>query len=235
VQGAQPDTANRFADGKDAQRMSPDEYDNWYRTPRGDWIGKTEYALLDTLIELRQGESLLDVGCGTGYFTQACSARNAVWVVGADRDEAMLHYAVRHRGDGQSWLIADARRLPFADRSFDVAIGVTALCFVQNERRALAEMLRVARRRVVLGLLNRHSLLYLEHGRHGGRGGYRGARWHTVADAQGLFDGLPASNVQVRSAVFLPHGGRFARWVEPRLTRWQAPCASFIAVAADKA
>jgi|OpeIllAssembly_1097287.scaffolds.fasta_scaffold110789_1 SAM-dependent methyltransferase len=226
---------NRTAPVKYAQLIAPDQYDQWYRTPRGDWIGKTEYALLDNLTELRQGESLLDVGCGTGYFTQAFAAGKTAWIAGAERDEAMLRHAIRHRGDRQSWLIADAQRLPFPDRSFDVVISVAALCFVQDERRALVEMLRVARRRVALGLLNRHSLLYLEHGRHGGHGGYRGARWHSVAEARALFDGLPATSVTARSAVFIPSDHRLARWVEHASAHRRPDCGSFIAVAADKA
>jgi len=224
---------DRSTPRKYADLIAPERYDQWYSTPRGDWIGRTETALLDALIGLRSGESLLDAGCGTGYFTQALSA-DACWTVGADRDEAMLHHAARHRDGGPSWLSADAHALPFADLSFDIVISVAALCFMQDEHRALAEMLRVARRRVVLGLLNRRSLLYLNHGRNGGRGGYRGARWHTAREARSLFDALATANVETRCAVFLPSGGPLARWVEPTLGRWQAGWGSLLAVAADK-
>jgi SAM-dependent methyltransferase len=225
---------NRSAPGSYSQLVSPERYDQWYATAQGDWIGRTEAALLDTMIGLRPGESLLDVGCGTGYFTQALS-EDTVLAVGADLDEAMLRHAAGHRGRGLSWLVADARGLPFADRSFDIVISVSALCFMQDARRAIGEMLRVAGRRVALGLLNCRSLLYLLHGLGEGRGGYRGARWHTVAEARSLFYGLAGSDVEVRSAVFLPTGGRFARRVEPPLGRWQAACGGFLAVAANKA
>lgn len=144
--------------------MSPEKYDAWYGSARGSWIGKTEYDLLDGLLQVRSRESMLDVGCGTGHFTRAFSAPHEVSVVGVDRNEAALRYAMQHRRDTQSFVIADAHRLPFADRSFNLVISVTALCFMSKERTALVEMLRVARRRVVLGLLNRHSLLYLEKG-----------------------------------------------------------------------
>jgi hypothetical protein len=62
------------------------------------------------------------------------------------------------------------------------------------------EILRVIRRRFGIGLLN---LLYLQKGRVGGSGAYRGAHWHTMRDIHALFDGLPAANLKVRSAVFL--------------------------------
>lgn len=54
---------------------------------------------------------------------------------------------------------------------------------------------------------DRHSLLWWQKGRHGGRGAYRGARWHTPRDAQALFDGLPVTEVSVSSAIWLPGGG----------------------------
>lgn len=223
----------RPATTDDSLGMDPARYDAWYRTPRGEWIGRTETALVQALIEPRPGEWLLDVGCGTGYFT-AAAASAAGFAVGADRDEPMLRHAAEHRGAPMAWLLADAHRLPFADRSFDVAISITALCFVRDERHALAEMLRVARRRVVVGLLNRHSLLYLRQGLKGGQGGYRGARWHTVSQARSLFDGLAVSHVRIRSAVFFPSGGPVAQASESPLGRLRPGWGSFLAVAADK-
>ena len=49
--------------------MQAAEYDAWYDTPRGRWIGETEFLLLHRLLEPRSSESLLDAGCGTGWFT----------------------------------------------------------------------------------------------------------------------------------------------------------------------
>lgn len=194
--------------------MDAEEYDAWYETPRGRWIGGRELDLVKRALALEPGDALLDVGCGTGYFTCGLAGESPGRVVGLDLDREWVDVA-RARDPGQNhWVVADAQRLPFPDHRFDRVMSITALCFVADERRAVVEMARVARRRVVLGLLNRHSLLWWQKGRRGGQGAYRGARWHTAREARALFDGLPVIGVSVSSAIWLPGGGRLARHVE---------------------
>ena len=214
--------------------MQPQQYDAWYKTQRGAWIGEQEYRLIASLLAPRPNETLLDVGCGTGYFTRRFAATAAEGnVVGADIDANTLRFAAGHSERGISFVAADARRLPFRDGSFDVVVGITSLCFIREEKQALREMLRVSRRRVVLGLLNRHSLLYLAKGRRGGRGAYQGARWHTPSEALRLFDAMPARNAKLASAIMLPGGKYWSRRLEPLLRRGLPGCGAFIAVGAD--
>jgi SAM-dependent methyltransferase len=186
--------------------MTPEEYDAWYRSPRGKWAGETEYQLLMKLLEPAPGESLLDIGCGTGYFTRRF-AESGLAVTGVDRSPTMLGFARAHAVAGERFILGDARTLPFPDRSFDLCISVTALCFISEQARALSEMLRVTRRRFAIGLLNRHSLLFLEKGRGGGHGGYRGAHWHTMREAESLFSTLPVRDLTLRTAIQFPGGG----------------------------
>lgn len=47
--------------------MKPADYDAWYDTPRGRWIGETEYALAARMLTAQPDDSLLDVGCGKGH------------------------------------------------------------------------------------------------------------------------------------------------------------------------
>ena len=209
--------------------MSPEQYDAWYRTPRGRWIGEAEYRLLGELLTPERGESLLDVGCGTGYFTRRFARRDLA-VTGVDLDPAMIEFAGMHTAAGERYLTGDARALPFADQSFDLCISVTALCFVAEERRALEEMLRVTRRRFAIGLLNRHSLLFLDKGHDGGRGAYRGAHWHTRREIEALFAGLPVADLTFRTAVLFPWGWRIAAAVDA-IAGARSPWGGFIVVA----
>jgi len=202
--------------------MNPADYDAWYDTPRGRWIGDTEYALAARLLAPKAGDSLLDVGCGTGWFTRRAAADDLV-ATGLDPNPAWLDYARAHSSPALNWVEGDARDLPFADASFDHVLSIAALCFVDDERQAVAEAVRVTRRRFAIGWLNRSSLLYWQKGRRGGSGAYRGARWDTAGEVRALFSGLPVRNLQLRSAIFLPSATRWARRLEqamPAVLPW---------------
>lgn len=193
--------------------MDATRYDSWYQTPRGRWIGQREAALVVKMLRPETGDSLLDVGCGTGFFTRTFAATLDGVVMGVDVNPEWIAYAQQRDPHGASYGIADVRALPYADASFDLTVSITALCFVEPERRALREILRVTRRRFAIGLLNRHSILYRHKG-HTAGGAYDGAHWHTAREVQRLFSGLPVQHLQLRSVIHFPSGGRLARGIE---------------------
>jgi len=213
-------------------RMDAARYDDWYTTPRGAWIGDAEFRLLQRTLQPIPGESLLDVGCGTGYFTRRFAGETGLQVVGVDPNPAWLDFARARRVGVETYCAGRAERLPFADRSFDRTVSVTALCFVVDQRTAVSEILRVSRRRFAIGLLNRRSLLYRDKGRGGGSGAYHGAHWHTPGELRELFARLPVGRLTVRSAIFVSKGTRLAETIE-----WLAPSrlllGAFIVVAGD--
>ena len=135
-------------------------YEAWYETPEGRRADEREKAVLGWLLQTfpRPG-SVLEVGCGTAHFTRWLSEQGLA-AVGLDLSAAMLAQA--RALDGASLARGDAYRLPFADGAFDLAALVTTLEFLERPREALAEALRVARFGVVLGALNRWSLLGLQ-------------------------------------------------------------------------
>lgn len=191
-----------------------EQYDNWYYTPRGTWIGNCETKLLFDALRPELGESLLDVGCGTGYFTRRMTQRIGGNVIGIDINEKWVRFAYK-KGLGKTfYAVADARKLPFGDAAFDMVISVAAICFIPNIRAAISEIIRVTRRCFAIGLLNRHSLLWLKKGKSGGSGSYRGARWHSVNEVLYMFDGLPVKNLIAQTAVHIPSGGKIAQWFE---------------------
>ena len=213
--------------------MDAAEYDAWYQTPHGSWIGDIEFRLLTELLAPEEGETLLDVGCGTGYFARRFARECGQSVVGLDPNPAWLRFARSKTAAGEAYIAGNGVALPFPDRSFDRSIAIASLCFVKDQRRFMNEMVRVTRKRFAIGLLNRAGPLYRQKGRHGGSGAYRGAHWHTAAEIRALLDGLPVANLVIRTGVFLPSGGWPGRWAERVLPRC-LPWGSFLVAAGDR-
>jgi len=190
--------------------IEPEAYDAWYRTEKGQWIGDAEFSLLINMVHPVAGESLLDVGCGTGYFTKRFHDAG-LHVSGVDPNNAMLQYAEAKNKEIE-YLQASAYNLPFDNASFDYCTAITSLCFMKNPQLALIEMWRVSRKGVVLGLLNRYSLLHiLKHNSEG----YKGARWDTPSAVPDWSQQLsPAAEITIRSAVWCPLNSNLARWLE---------------------
>jgi ubiquinone/menaquinone biosynthesis C-methylase UbiE len=163
------DVANPFDDAAVASR-----YEGWY-AGRGRRADELETELLEKLLRrFPAAESILEVGCGTGHFTR-WFAQKGFDVVGLDVSEAMLREA-RRLGGPMHYVRADALALPFADRSYDLTAMITTLEFLADPARALAEAVRVARQGILLGVLNRWSMLTL-HYRLSGNPLWRSARF----------------------------------------------------------
>jgi ubiquinone/menaquinone biosynthesis C-methylase UbiE len=133
------------------------DYEQWYEQGFGRFAAQQEEALLHRQLRGFSGAtSLLEVGCGTGHFTR-WFARQGLQVVGLDASPAMLEQA-RLR-NGTSYLLGDARALPFEDQQFDLVALITTLEFVADPIQVLREAIRTARLGLLLGVLNRSSLL----------------------------------------------------------------------------
>ena len=135
-------------------------YEAWYETPEGRWADELEKDVLRWLLHgFPRPCSVLELGCGTGHFTRWLGDEGLA-AVGLDLSPAML--AEAKALGGVPLVQSDARRLPFADGVFDVTALVTTLEFLEQPQEALAEALRVARRGLILGVLNRWSVLGLQ-------------------------------------------------------------------------
>jgi len=133
-------------------------YAAWYET-EGRAADLAQRALLGWLLAgFSDVRSALEIGTGTGHFAGWLTGLG--WqVIGVDISLPMLTEAVK-RG-GAQFVGADAMALPFATRAFDVALLITMLGFLSDPALARREMARIARRGIVLGVLNRwHPLAW---------------------------------------------------------------------------
>lgn len=72
------------------------------------------------------GQRWLDAGCGAGTYTRLL-AHSGVTVIGADYSLPAVAKARARDDDGAKFVVADVRRLPFGERTFDgvLCLGVT--------------------------------------------------------------------------------------------------------------
>jgi SAM-dependent methyltransferase len=89
----------------------------------------------------------LDVGCGTGTFTELIAERCApIEVHGVDPSEGQLATARKRRGAcNVAFLQGDAMALPFEPQRFDSAVMALVIFFVPDPAKGIAEMARVVR------------------------------------------------------------------------------------------
>jgi SAM-dependent methyltransferase len=128
------------------------------------WFEKHEAAYISELLALRpfvpwEGRGI-EIGVGSGRFAAPLGVQ-----VGVDPSPSMLVHAAAR---GIEAVEGVAENLPFADGSFDHALVVTTLCFVDSPARMLAEARRVLKPggRLVIGFIDRESTLgqnYLLH------------------------------------------------------------------------
>ncbi|MEZ8349633.1 malonyl-ACP O-methyltransferase BioC [Vibrio splendidus] len=101
------------------------------------------HLLLDKLPRDLSGLKVLDLGCGTGYFSEQMIKRGAE-VVCADLSVGMLGRAEQRCGTSVSlYQQADAEQLPFEDGCFDIVFSSLALQWCDDLSSPLKEMKRV--------------------------------------------------------------------------------------------
>ena len=89
------------------------------------------------------GQTVLDVGCGTGVFLRAAADHGAA-VCGLDASAALLEIA-RERVPEADLCLGDLQRLPYVDDSFDAVCGFNSFFYAEDMVAALREAGRVAK------------------------------------------------------------------------------------------
>ncbi len=103
-------------------------------------IGKN---LLNRLPDAFQANSILDLGCGTGHFTQQLNKNfPQAALFGLDLAEGMLKQA-QQSVKIHSWIAGDAEQLPIKDNSIDLVFSNLALQWCHDFSAVLDEVYRV--------------------------------------------------------------------------------------------
>ena len=159
----------------DTGDYTPDEYATFLREIGfiNRYLGDARALRRSLLREIVRNDprefSVLDVACGSGELLRqiagfARRSDRTAWLTGVDLNGLSFSAAKKYAGDypGIAYVRGDAFRLPFADGSFDYAISSLFFHHLNDEQipLVLAEMSRVARRRVYVIDLHRHAIAY---------------------------------------------------------------------------
>lgn len=149
------------------------------------WFARHEAAYLSELLAVRaflpwSGRGL-EIGVGSARFAAPLGIQ-----VGVDPSPAMLDLAAAR---GVEVVAGTAEQLPFPPASFDYALVVTTLCFVDSPAQMLAEAHRVLRPNglLVIGFIDRDSPLGRDYLAHQAESVfYREATFYSAGDVERL-------------------------------------------------
>lgn len=94
------------------------------------------------------GNSLLEVGCGTGHIYRLVKQSNIGPYTGLDISQAMLDI-FKEKFSDVPLVLGDVQSLPFKDGSFDIVVCVEVLRHMQYYDTAIKELVRVAKRAAI--------------------------------------------------------------------------------------
>ncbi|GAC1441036.1 MAG: methyltransferase domain-containing protein [Sediminibacterium sp.] len=130
------------------QRYGWDKASHYYESSWQQQLKPVQDKLME-MAQLKQGEKIIDIACGTGLvsFPAALQAGKDGFVLGTDISDRMVDKAAALAKEKQLENIQfqqmDAEILQVEDNSFDVAISSLGLMYVPDPLQAIREMYRV--------------------------------------------------------------------------------------------
>jgi len=133
--------AAEIAHGRFIHEHHPELWD--WATPAGQRRARRRAQLLCEHGRFRPGERLLEIGCGTGLFTEMVQGATGATIVGTDISPELIEEATK-RLPGVTFQVDNALHLSFAAGAFDAVYGSSILHHLEIDQ-ALSEILRVLR------------------------------------------------------------------------------------------
>ena len=121
-----------------------------------EFLKKLEFQAIETAEEriplylrigIKDAETILDVGCGSGIVTRDLAHLTNGIVIGIDESSDMINEAssIMKQYKNISLVIGGAQHLPFPDNSFDITTCNLVLMWTANPQQMVNEMARVAK------------------------------------------------------------------------------------------
>lgn len=216
-----------------------EKYDRWYESPEGRYIDSQENGLFLKLVNPRPGQSILEVGCGTGH-NVLFFEKLGLKVSGIEPSKGMLEIAGKRCSPDVYLCAGEAGRLEFPDNSFDIVVIITAIEFMKDPLSALREAFRTSRGVVYIGVLNKLSILGVSRRLKAiitRKGIYCEACFYTIWELKKMIREIaPEASIEWESVLFLPFGWHhYFKWLDGFLSSRRIPFGGFLGVKATKA
>lgn len=123
-------------------------YDMWYKDDSTGSYDKHSngFERLFSLVPLKPGDRVLDVGCGTGVLVPFILERitSSGLLYELDFAEKMIDVNLAmHKGDNMRFIVADAEQAPLSDGCCDAVICFSCFPHFQDKVRAVANLYRI--------------------------------------------------------------------------------------------
>lgn len=131
--------------------------EQWFDDPHNGFAVAMQNHLLLHLLKPYRGETILEIGCGTGSHLRPLIDKG-MSVSGLDPSPYMLDISKKNLGHRVELHRGYAEALPFDDNAFNYACFITSLEFVEDPSKAIEEAARVAKDKLFVGVMNRYAL-----------------------------------------------------------------------------
>jgi SAM-dependent methyltransferase len=118
----------------------------WGKSPQ-DWAsiqeptGNAGYVYALNFLQINAEDKLLDVGCGSGLFSNLAYQKGAE-VTGVDASDELIAQA-KERNPAINFITGEMEELPFGNGLFDIVCGFNSFQYAASTKNALAEAYRV--------------------------------------------------------------------------------------------
>lgn len=140
---------------------SSDLYKRRFAGKTGEWFLYIQANCLLSMLTPWNKASILDIGGGHGQYTDLLVQKGYdVTIIGSSQ-EADGQVRDLIAGNSCRYLVGDLVDLPFADKTFDIVIGMRLLTHLKDWHRLVSEAARVAKNSIIVDYPVLHSFNYL--------------------------------------------------------------------------
>lgn len=127
---------------------SPEFWQGWRESsnPYRRYKSERDRRLVLQSLDLREGDRVLEAGCGYGWISETLWTAAPIEWTGIDRSDGMIrHLVTAHPEHARRALVAEGYRLPFRDGEFDKVLCTGVLMHIADDAPVVRELIRVLR------------------------------------------------------------------------------------------